>query len=272
MPTDPRPLPSAPTQLRSIDGQHADQILAALEQDGACIALNLLTPESCEQLLRDFAPHLEQVTAGVDNLGYREQFYGAHTKRLHGLFSRSPQMATVLTQPLLLSLARTLLVANGTATDLRLSNAELMVLQQNQTQQVFHRDAASWQRAQALATADLLLSANYALTDFTADNGATWVVPGSHRWPPGQAPRPSESTQAVMPQGSALLYLGSAIHAGGANQTAMPRVGLYLGYIASWLRPLENQLITNRPEDVLALPEEARRLLDISPGGYTVYA
>ena len=64
----------------------------------------------------------------------------------------------------------------------------------------------------------------------------------------------------------------NAVHSGGANTQASPRVGLYLGYVVSWLRPLENQLITNEPSDVLAFPEAAQRLLDVSPGGFTVYA
>jgi hypothetical protein len=54
----------------------------------------------------------------------------------------------------------------------------------------------------------------------------------------------------------------------------MPRGSalLYLGYVASWLRPLENQLVTNEPADILALPQEAQTLLDVSEGGFTVYA
>ena len=75
-----------------------------------------------------------------------------------------------------------------------------------------------------------------------------------------------------MPKGAALIYSGNAIHSGGANAETEARVGLYLGYVVSWLRPLENQLITNEPTDILSLSEEARRLLDLTPGGFTVYA
>ncbi|MGI9326716.1 MAG: phytanoyl-CoA dioxygenase family protein [Pseudomonadales bacterium] len=258
--------------LRSIDGSNVDEILHALDQDGACIALNLLANATCDQLLRDFGPHLQALELGTDELGYREQFYGNKTKRLHGLFSKSPAMESVLTHPLLLALVDRQFVQPGLASAVRLSNAELMVLHQGQEQQMFHSDAASWRHAQQIETQELLLSANYALTDFTAENGATCVVPGSHRWEPGRDPLPGETCLAIMPRGSALLYVGNVLHAGGANRTQQARTGLYMGYVVSWLRPLENQLITNASEDIFSLSSQAQQLLDVSPAGFTVYA
>ena len=62
------------------------------------------------------------------------------------------------------------------------------------------------------------------------------------------------------------------IHSGGANTDAMTRIGLYLGYVVSWLRPIENQMVTNDPADVLALSEQAKQLLDVVEGGFTVIA
>ncbi len=259
-------------QLQSLEHSNQEAILGALDQDGACIALDLLSVELCNALLADFSPHLEALGVGVDELGYREAFYGEQTQRLHGLFSKSVSTEAVLVQPLMLALCQKMLVETGLARDIRLSNAELMVLHQGQTQQVYHSDAASWQLAQQLESRELLLSANYALTDFTAENGATCVVPGSHRWEAGRTPKSAEVCQAIMPRGSVLLYTGNVLHAGGANTTAEARVGLYLGYMASWLRPLENHLLTNRAEDVLALGDQAQHLLDVTPGGFTVYA
>lgn len=259
-------------ELQSIDRSDQEAILAALEQDGACIALDVLSNEACDSLLADFSPHLKELNLGVDELGYREEFYGAQTQRLHGLFSKSASTEAVLVQPLMLALCQKILIESGLADDVRLSNAELMVLHQGQTQQVYHSDAASWKLAQQLESRELLLSANYALTDFTAENGATCVVPGSHRWEAGRKPSPIETCQAIMPQGSVLLYTGNVLHAGGANTTSEARTGLYLGYMASWLRPLENHLLTNRAEDVLALSVRAQQLLDVTPGGFTVYA
>lgn len=258
--------------LETIEPTDNAGVLAALAHDGACIVQNLLPVSLCEQLLSDFEPHLEALNWGADDLGYRDGFYGTQTKRLHGLFSKSRATAEVLTHPLLLALARTLFVDSGMSRGISLSNAELMVLSPGQSAQVFHTDAASWPRIQSLESAEILVSANCALTDFTADNGATRVVPGSHKWAPERKPEPAEVCLATMPRGSALVYSGNVIHSGGDNRSSMTRTGLYLGYVASTLRPLENHLVTNRPEDIAALSPIAQELLDRVPGGFTVYA
>ena len=259
-------------ELKNIPSQCIDDVLQALDADGACIALDVLSPGVCRALLNDFRPHLDAVAWGADDLGYRKDFYGEHTKRLHGLFSKSSHMVDVLLHPLFVTLARAMFVKPGIAADIRLSNAELMVIGQNQPAQMMHTDAASWARAQKICEHEILVSANCALTDFRATNGATRVVPGSHKWAQDREPQSAEICVAEMPRGAALIYNGNVLHSGGSNQESAPRAGLYLGYIVSWLRPLENQLITNRAEDLWKLPVEARQLLDVTADGFTVYA
>lgn len=258
--------------LRIVAGDDRAAVLAAVAEDGACIVTDLLQEELCDRLVEDFRPHLAALDWGIDELGYRDDFYGSRTKRLHGLFARSPAMVEVLVHPMLLGLTRTLFVDSGMARDVRLSNTELMVIGGDQTAQAFHTDGASWRRIQRAEPGEILLSANIALTPFTARNGATRVVPGSHRWPADRTPREDEICRAEMPRGAALIYGGNVLHSGGASSEPEPRIGLYLGYIPSWLRPIENQLVTNDPAAIHALPDEARRLLDVSPGGFTVMA
>ena len=102
------------------------------------------------------------------------------------------------------------------------------------------------------------------------DNGATVVVPGSHRWDADRKARPEELTQAVMPRGSALLYTGNVLHGGGANRTDEIRIGLYCGLLLSWLQPLENHLITNGLETLRELPKAVRELCGFSEEGWEV--
>lgn len=257
--------------------QAGDQsgIVAALAEYGGCIVEGLLDHQLCDQLIADFTPHLETMPWGLDELGYKSDFYGSRTKRLHGLFSKSTNMVDVLTHHNILPVAQKFLLGNNKSRDIRLSNTELMVLAEHQDAQEFHTDGGSWHRAQAQekeAGEEILVSTNIALTEFTATNGATRVVPGSHLWPADRKPMPDETCQAVMPKGAALFYSGNVIHSGGSNTDAVTRIGLYLGYVVSWLRPLENQLVTNEPVDILALPAEAKQLLDIVQGGFTVLA
>ena len=53
---------------------------------------------------------------------------------------------------------------------------------------------------------------------FTRENGATIVVPGSHKWDPDRMPIEQEITQAELELGDVLIYLGSLIHAGAAAE------------------------------------------------------
>ena len=149
------------------------------------------------------------------------------------------------------------------------STGELMALGRGEKDQILHRDADSWLYYPA-PRPDVLVSVNVALTDFTAENGATVVVPGSHRWDPDRKPRPEESTQAIMSRGSALLYSGNVLHGGGANTTDEIRIGLYCGLLLSWLQPLENHLITNGIESLRELPEAVRELCGLSDEGWEV--
>jgi ectoine hydroxylase-related dioxygenase (phytanoyl-CoA dioxygenase family) len=156
--------------------------------------------------------------------------------------------------------------------DYRVSTGELMAIGSGEIAQAVHRDADSWYHMPS-PRPDLLMSANFALTDFTEDNGATVVVPGSHRWQDrSRQPRESERAKATMPRGSVLLYHGDVIHGGGANQTDETRIGLYLGYILSWLRPIENHYVTSGIDAIKAAPERARLMLDYTEDGFTVIA
>jgi len=70
----------------------------------------------------------------------------------------------------------------------------------------------------------------WALDDFTVENGATRVVPRSHVWQSPSQRAEGTVAQAVMPKGSALIYLGSVLHGSGANRTDRPRMGLINTY------------------------------------------
>ena len=134
--------------------------------------------------------------------------------------------------------------------------------------QLLHRDELNWPQA-AGGEQEITVTAIFALTDFTPENGATVVAPGSHRWP-GALPEvePSQTCQATMQAGSALLYNGKIIHGGGANVSKDQwRVGLHAGFVAGWLRSEENHQLTTSLQAVQQLPEHAQRML-----GFRSYA
>ena len=106
---------------------------------------------------------------------------------------------------------------------------------------------------------DVVLNTMWALDDFTVENGATRIVPGSHRWEGRQPTAEDRVVDAVMPAGSVIFYGGKIFHGGGANQTDTPRLGVILEYVAAWLRAQETHL--------LAVPRVDRRGAARTPAG-----
>jgi len=112
--------------------------------------------------------------------------------------------------------------------------------------------------------------------DFTADNGGTQVVPGSHRWGPDRTAEPDEVVRAEMPAGSVLSWLGGALHGAGANVTENDwRYGVVLAYTLDWLRQEENQHLSMPLAEAMALPDDVRSRLgfamDYGDGGLGFY-
>ena len=142
---------------------------------------------------------------------------------------------------------------------------------------MLHRDDSAWihepmPTARDVApdsqTQQLEVVVLYALSDFTAENGATRVVPGSHLWPTKRKPQDHEVVAAEMPAGSAIYYLGKTLHGGGPNTTQNARRrALYFGFSLGWLRTKENFFITTPIEAVRKMPERVQDLLGYQSHG-----
>ncbi|MDA0221622.1 MAG: phytanoyl-CoA dioxygenase family protein [Proteobacteria bacterium] len=111
-----------------------------------------------------------------------------------------------------------------------------------------------------------LMPAMWAISDFTAENGGTQVVPGSHLWAYDRAPYEDEVVNAEMPAGSVLLYTGGVFHGGGRNRSNTVRTGMALQYSLGWLRQEENQYLANPPEVARHYPERLQRLIGYDYG------
>jgi ectoine hydroxylase-related dioxygenase (phytanoyl-CoA dioxygenase family) len=100
------------------------------------------------------------------------------------------------------------------------------------------------------------------LVYFCAVFGATVVAPGSHRWERERHPTPEELACAEMPAGSAVVYLGSTIHAGGRNATADRwRRGMHMSFVVGWLRTEDNNYLSTPPDVARTLPRRSQELL-----------
>ena len=234
-------------------------IFAAIEKDGAVIVDDFLAPELLRALRNDVLPHVGDHSPGAQG-GHEfwRSFHGAATKRLTGVAEMSRRWGELLCDPLYRALGDYYLGADN----YYLNTGQLICIGPGESEQMLHRDELNWPAAVS-DDHETTVTAIFALTEFTRENGATVVAPGSHRWP-GALPAvsPSQCCQAEMPAGAALLYNGKVIHGGGANRSADQwRIGLHAGFVLGWLRAEENHQLTTSLETARALPEHAQRML-----------
>jgi ectoine hydroxylase-related dioxygenase (phytanoyl-CoA dioxygenase family) len=243
----------------------AAQVAAALDEAGAVIIERLIDADTCDRLAAELAPWLADTPVGADD------FSGVATRRTGKLLSRCPTSIDLVAHPLILDIADAVLWPNKTTFQLHLTQA--IAIGPGSAAQMLHRDHWCFDFFPFPADVNVELSTIWALTDFTEERGATRVVPGTHRWHNDnvRSLRHEDSVGAAMPRGSVVLYLGSTVHAGGANTTTdHTRIGINVDYVLGWLRQEENQYLSYSLDEVAAMPERVQRLIGYEPGAYAL--
>lgn len=238
-----------------------DDISRVIARDGACIVADVLAPEALDRIAGETQPLMDQSAKGLDG------FTGFNTTRTGALVARSPACRDVVMNPVVLEAANRFLAPYCDRIQLHLT--QLIRLLPGQGKQLLHRDRLAW--GGYLPDIEPQFNTIWALTDFTEENGATQVVPGSQLWDdPEREAKPEEVCQAVMPRGSVLLYTGSVIHGGGENRSNGARVGMNITYCLGWLRQEENQYLSCPPDVAKTLPPELQELLGYTMGSYAL--
>lgn len=248
--------------LERVDGTiDAAELADILLRDGAAVVKDVLTKDQLSRLNADLDDAVAATAPGLRNPTeeFFLEFYGSQTIRLDGLPARSKTFVELMQSRLMTQVADVLLLPN--CEDYLLNTAQLIQIGPGQTAQMLHRDEDAW--AELKPPKPLLqVEAMFALSDFTIDNGATQVVPGSHLWEPDREAQPHEILRAEMTAGSALFYLGCTVHGGGANVTSDQwRRGMFFGYVVGWLRTEENTFLTVPIDEVREMPERVQELL-----------
>ncbi|MBV9411608.1 MAG: phytanoyl-CoA dioxygenase family protein [Acidimicrobiia bacterium] len=250
-------------------------MVAGVERDGAVIVEGLLSSDVVERVNEEVGAALDAVDPDEDLFNdVMKAFHGPHTKQLAGAPGLSRTFAVdVMCNPLLLAIADRVLLPSCARYQLNLGH--LLQRGPGSDEQLLHRDELVWSDMPRPGP-ELQLATVIAFVDFTRENGATRVVPGSHRWddrslsPIEQVlqPRPDDDriAYAEMPAGSAVVYLGGTIHGGGANSTDVARRGAHLSYCLGWLRTEENNYLSIPPSLAATLPRQAQELI-----GYAVH-
>ena len=241
--------------------EKVEVINSILERDGCIVIENVLDRHGLDRLKGELGPHFEETP------NCNGDFYGHATKRLSSLIAKSTLCRQMAIHPVILAAMDEFLLRGCRQYQLNLTQA--IQIGPGEPQQIMHPDDPLFPFVHPGYEA--MINCMWAVDEFTAENGATNIVPGSHKWErvgliPEREPVQDEITQGVMPAGSVLIYFGSLLHCGGANRSAKPRTGIVLSYCQGWLRQSENQYLAVPLEIAKTLPERLQRLL-----GYFVH-
>ncbi len=186
-----------------------EEYLSVIERDGGVIIENLLEPDVLSRLNAELDSYIATHPAGSrSDEDLWQVFHGQKTIRFCGLAAKSQAFVSVLLHPTLKAFADHYLLPN--CGSYWLNTSQTMIVGAGEPPQMLHRDEGNWPHF-SWPGPELTVSSMFALNDFTAENGATIVAPGSHRWEDAKREaKPEELTQAVMKAGSALLYTGTS--------------------------------------------------------------
>ncbi len=236
----------------------AAEVAAATLKDGAAVVSGLVTTSLVDTIAGELRDNL-------DNFGHRSQreFSGFKTNRCNSTLQHAPSSTALIDHDMIMGVADAVLLRH--CESYRISSITAIEVCPGQEVQSLHRDDCVY--PVQIPGVQTLMGCIWALTDFTAENGATHVVLGSHRHiSMGENVDFSDNQQAIMPKGSLLFYLGSTWHGAGENRSNDTRMGLINNYSLGWLRPEVNQYLNVPIELVRQYDARMRCLL-----GYTTH-
>lgn len=238
-----------------------EDLVEALKTDGACIVEGVLDADGLARMKSECMPFIEATEVG------RDDFTGRKTTRTGALVARSAACRDAVMQPTIVAGAKAFLAPYCETIQLHLT--QFIRIKPGQDVQPLHRDRLAW-GGYLLPTLEPQFNTIWAITDFTKENGATNVIPGSNQWDPERHPSRDEVEYAEMEAGSALVYSGSVVHSGGANVSDADRIGLNITYALGWLRQEENQYLSCPPEIARAFDPELQAMLGYAMGSYAL--
>jgi ectoine hydroxylase-related dioxygenase (phytanoyl-CoA dioxygenase family) len=234
-----------------METQHAED---HLERHGYAIVRDALAPELCDEIVAEIV----RLEADGEPSLKGNAFVGYKTVRYFDLLNRDEVWQRVAAHAAVLPIIRRVL-----GVDMLLSTMGTAVIAPGERAQPIHRDDELYDIA--MPHRNLVCNTMWALTDFTEENGATRVVPDTHRLIETADPKQAyDSIPAVMPKGSVCFVLGTCYHGGGANRSDQRRWALTINYCAGAMRQQENLMLAVSRERAAGFSAELQGLIGYS--------
>ncbi len=238
-----------------------EEALRIIDQDAAVIIDDVIPSAEIDKILNELNPFIKGNLKGAD------EFTGFQTTRVGALIARSHGCRDLAMHTKINALASQFLEPH--CDNYQLHFTSLISIGPGETKQILHRDRGLW-GGYISRKIETQFAVVWAATDFTFENGATQLVPGSHKWDAKREPVEDEIAYAEMKKGSVLIYTGSVLHGGGDNISDEVRSGIFIHYAPGWIRQQENQYLSCPPEIAKELTPELRSLIGYSKGGYVM--
>jgi ectoine hydroxylase-related dioxygenase (phytanoyl-CoA dioxygenase family) len=241
-----------------IEGLNINERVAEIEEQGYTIVPEFISAEEVTSIRRAFdteVPITEMRAIGTDT---------GKTFRAHNLLAKTRAVDYLFLDPRLRALVEGVL-----GKFVQINVTTLFNLMPGETKQLLHQDDGLWPIPRPHP--HFVCNALIALDDFDVENGATHIVPYSHKWHDRPVDQDVETLQITMRSGTMLMWAGSLWHGGGANTSEdRERLGFFMSHSVGYLRPQENQLISVPREVAKEMPKKLQRLLGYNRFGLGV--
>ncbi len=247
-------------------GYDVEAHVGRIRGDGYTIIEDLLDARQVEAMRAGLAPHLDQYRG-------RNPFEGYLTERVYTLVARGKVFEDVAEEPRLLAILERFLRPGYL-----LTASQAINIHPGEAAQSMHYDDSFYPIPRPRPA--ISLTVVIAIDAFTAENGATMIIPGSQVLSDAEIAESrsvttlglrselaAKATPAVMPAGAAIVFLGTLIHGGGANRSDAPRLAITNQYCEPWARTQENFFLGVPREQARGFSPRLKQLLgyDVMP-------
>jgi len=243
--------PAVPSGGATVPSSVVERDLEDLNENGFVVLPELISPEDLDALK-------DEVDRLLGPLG-RNNFEGHLTQRAYSLLGKTRLFDGLVDHPRVLALLDRLFLPNYL-----LSQLQVIKILPGETGQLLHHDDGFYPLPRPRAA--LSAATMWAIDEFTAENGATVVVPGSHQWGDREPTDSDARMPAAMPAGSCVFFLGTLWHGGGTNVSSAPRRAVTTQYCEPWLRTQEAFTLSVDADTARAVSPDIRRMI-----GYSIY-
>jgi ectoine hydroxylase-related dioxygenase (phytanoyl-CoA dioxygenase family) len=252
-------MPSVPpNSVPADDPELASKVAPLVDSNGYAIVRDVLAPEACMKLIAE----IDRVEREFEIDFGKNEFEGLCTKRIFNLIARGPLFRDLVIEEKVMGSVEAVL-GDG----FLLSGTTSMHISPGETEQPLHADDGMITLPRPHPAT--MVTTLWALSEFTKDNGATRLIPGSHKRSQ-IVPQPGDESAVIaaeMPAGSVLILHASTWHGGGPNSTEnVERYGLSIQYVAGWCRQQQNLMLGTDRELVASYPRRLQELI-----GYSMY-